>query len=1099
MITSHPSRLVPSGTARAPTEVSRMPRPRSLRSPRTTRRRSRRTLSVALGAVVLALPLASLVAAPPALANSTLPIIEDFEGSVPLTDASPGIFTFHGDDASNPPLTVVAAADRPGAGADNHALDVPYTITSYGGFSDNLTAPENWSGYQGFSFWVKGSNTGQRVEYEIKDGGSDGEHAELWQAFFMDDSAGWKQVQTPFSDLVKRGDYQPPDSPQDGVLSLTSMWGLAVNLPAASTGHLVFDDFAVYGQATPRVAPVRPTTLVDNGGSVSVPVRITTPDGSALSEPVTVSYVVSGGTAVAGRDFRATRGTLTFPAGSKSGSTQSLRVVTLDNATASESKSITVTLTSDDATVSRTTPIVVINAHGLAYQDASLPIAQRVDDLMARMDLAEKVGQMTQAERAAVGDGTDITKYLLGSLLSGGGSVPAQNTAAGWADMVDGYQTQALSTPLQIPLIYGVDSVHGHNNLTNATLFPHNIGIGATHDPAIAYQEGVVTATETRATGVPWAFAPCVCVSRDPRWGRSYEAYSEDPALVQQLETVIDGLQGDGDLTKNTAVLATAKHFLGDGGTAYGSGSGDYTIDQGITYTTQAQLNALYLSPYVTAVNKGVGTVMPSYSSLQILGKDAAPIKMHARGDMITGVLKNKLGFKGFVISDYAAIDQIGPDYTSDIKISINAGLDMIMVPNDYIRFVNGLTTLNGSGDVSTARIDDAVRRILTQKFELGLFEHPFADRTNADTIGSAAHRAIARQAVAESQVLLKNDAATLPIAKTGKIYVAGSASNDVGNQAGGWTLTWQGQSGAIPGGTSILKGIKQVAPGATVSWSKDASASTRGYNVGIVAVGDTPYAEGMGDVGVNGHTLQLSTADKAAVQKVCAAMTCVVLDVSGRPLDLTGIAPVADAVVASWLPGTEGAGVADVLFGDKPFTGRLPLTWYKAESQLPMDVGSPNYDPLFAYGWGLRTDTDARARLQQVRGELEVRPGTRAVVNAINAALANRYWNGDGSVKTADDLLPLLQKVATSMDDTATFGFAEQDAVVSVVRDVVQATIVAKGSTGMAVTAVLTSNAEHSLMTGAPGAAVRQLIQARVLAARISGPAARPAGGAVQ
>ena len=1054
---------------------------------------------MALGATVLALPLASLVAAPPAFADSTLPIVEDFEGTVPLTEASPGIFTFHGDDASNPPLSVVAAPDRPGAGSDNHALDVPYTITSYGGFSDNLTAAEDWSSYQGFSFWVKGTNTGQRIEYEIKDGGTDGEHSELWQAFFVDDSADWKQVQTPFSDLVKRGDYQPPSSPQDGVLSLTSMWGLAVNLPAASTGHLVFDDFGVYGRATANVTAGRPTTLVNAGDVALVPVRVTTPDGNPLQQPVTVRYTVTGTTATAGTDFRATSGQLTFAAGTRSGTAQNVRVVTLPNTSPSEAKTITVTLTSDDATVARTTPIVVVNAHDLPYLDASLPVDQRVDDLMARMDLAEKVGQMTQAERAAVGDGTDITKYALGSLLSGGGSVPAQNTAKGWADMVDGYQTQALSTPLQIPLIYGVDSVHGHNNLVGATLFPHNIGMGATRDPDLAYQEGVVTATETRATGVPWAFAPCVCVTRDPRWGRSYEAYSEDPALVQQLETVIDGLQGDGDLAKNTAVLATAKHFLGDGGTTYGSSTtGNYTIDQGVTYTTQAELNALYLAPYVTAVNKGVGTVMPSYSSLQILGKDAAPIKMHARGDMITGLLKNKLGFKGFVISDYAAIDQIGPDYTQDIQISINAGLDMIMVPNDYVRFTTGLTSLADNGGVPASRIDDAVRRILVQKFELGLFEKPFADRTNASTIGSADHRAVARQAVAESQVLLKNDANTLPLSKTGKIYLAGSASNDVGNQSGGWTLTWQGQSGDVPGGTSIAKGMKQVAPNARVTWSRDASASMRGYDVGVVAVGDTPYAEGMGDVGVNGHTLQLSVADKAAVQKVCAAMACVVLDVSGRTLDLTGIAPLARAVVASWLPGTEGAGVADVLFGDKPFTGRLPVTWFKAESQLPMDVGAANYDPLYAYGWGLRTDA-ARTRLQQVRDAVEVRRGTGSAVTALNAALAARNFNADGSVARPDDVLPLLVQASVALSDTTKYSFTERDDVVSVIRDLAQAAIVAKGSSGMAATAALTSNAEHALMSDAAGDAARGLVQARNVALKIKVVTPRPAGGAIQ
>jgi glycosyl hydrolase family 3 len=286
----------------------------------------------------------------------------------------------------------------------------------------------------------------------------------------------------------------------------------------------------------------------------------------------------------------------------------------------------------------------------------------------------------------------------------------------------------------------------------------------------------------------------------------------------------------------------------------------------------------------------------------------------------------------------------------------INAGLDMIMVPNQYVTFENDLTSLVNSGDIPTSRIDDAVRRILTEKFALGLFEHPFADRSNIDAIGSPAHRAVARQAAAESQVLLKNAHNVLPLSRSAKIYVAGSNADDTGNQSGGWTLTWQGQSGTIPGATSILAGMRQDAPGATITYSQDASAPTDGYKLGVVVVGEKPYAEGQGDIGNNGHTLQLSVADRNAVDTVCAAMKCAVLVVSGRPLDITGIVPEADAVVASWLPGSEGEGVADVLFGLQPFTGRLPVTWFKAESQIPINVGDKNYDPLFPYGWGLQT-----------------------------------------------------------------------------------------------------------------------------------------------
>ena len=1047
----------------------------------------RRGVSAVVAVVVMALSLlAAVVLSVQASAQTgPLPMVEDFEGSTPITTGAPGIFAFGGDATSTPALAVVAAADRPGAGADNHALDLPYAVTSYGGFSDDLAAPQSWVAYAGFSFWVKGTGSGQKVEYEIKDGGADGEHSELWQGFFTDATAGWQQIQEPFGDLVRRADYQPPGGPTDGVLDLTSMWGFAVNLPTAS-GHLVFDDFAVYGAATPSVSASTGTALVTVGQTVQIPVTVTTPGGDPTSVPVTVDYSLGGGTAVAGTDFTASSGTLTFPIGTPSGTAQTISVVTLAGTPASESKDIAITLTATGATLRGASPTVVINAHGLPYLDKSRPVAARVADLMSRMTTADKVGQMTQAERAAVGDGSDITKYRLGSLLSGGGSVPTPNTATGWANMIDAYQTQALSTPLQIPIIYGIDSVHGDNNLAGATLFPHNIGIGASRDPALAHQEGIVTATETRSTGIPWAFAPCVCVTRDPRWGRSYESFGEDPALVSQMETIITGLQGNGALSKNTSVLATAKHFLGDGGTKYGSSTtGDYTIDQGVTYVTQRQLDVLYLAPFKTAVKDGVGSVMPSYSSLQILGKDAAPIKMHARADQITGVLKDQLGFKGFVISDYAAIDQISPDYLNDVKIGVNAGLDMIMVPNDYPTFIADLTSLNASGDVTSARIDDAVKRILTQKFALGLFDHPFADRSNAATIGSAAHRAVARTAAAESQVLLKNADNLLPLAKTAKVYVAGSAADNVGNQSGGWTLTWQGQSGDVPGGTSILAGIKQVAPNASVTYSLDASAPTAGSQVGIVAVGDTPYAEGMGDIGVNGHTMELSTADRNAIDTVCAAMKCVVLDVSGRPLDLTGVVPQADAVVASWLPGSEGEGVADTLFGNKPFTGRLPVTWMKAESQLPMDVGDKYYDPLYPYGWGLRTDSE-RARLQAVRDQLEGHTGNGAALGALNRALAAKNWGRDGSAVNATTMLPILRRVAVAMANPARYPFVQQNLVVSIARDLAQIAIVAHGSGAMTATAGLTANGEHFVMSNQPVQAVDAFAKARAVALKV-------------
>ena len=453
---------------------------------------------------------------------------------------------------------------------------------------------------------------------------------------------------------------------------------------------------------------------------------------------------------------------------------------------------------------------------------------------------------------------------------------------------------------------------------------------------------------------------------------------------------------------------------------------------------------------------------------------------MHARGDMITGVLKQKLGFKGFVISDYAAIDQISPDYMYDVKTAINAGVDMVMVPNNYTTFISDLTSLVNSGDVPMSRVDDAVRRILTQKFRLGLFDHPFADTSNADTIGSPAHRAIARQAAAESQVLLKNSHGALPLAAGSKVYVAGSNADDEGNQSGGWTLTWQGQSGAIPGATSILGGLREDAPTDDITYSQDASAPTSGYDEGVVVVGETPYAEGMGDVGNNGHTLQLSAADRQAVDRVCGAMKCVVMVVSGRPLDVTGVSSEADALVASWLPGSEGEGVADVLTGAKPFTGRLPVTWAKAESQIPINVGDKSYDPLYPYGWGLRTDV-TRTRLQTLRTQLASDPAAAGVVSGLDAALAPGNWKGTRAVDP-DAVLAGLQSAANAAAGS-TLTFAQRDTLVSGARDLVQAKVAADGSDAMTRTAKLTASAEHQLMADYPGKAMVSLIKAYALA----------------
>ncbi len=620
----------------------------------------------------------------------------------------------------------------------------------------------------------------------------------------------------------------------------------------------------------------------------------------------------------------------------------------------------------------------LIKQTGAPYQNANLPVGQRVEDLLSRMTLEEKIGQMTQTERGAVtGDPTLVSTWLLGSVLSGGGSVPTPNTPTAWADMVDTFQSHALQTRLQIPIVYGVDSVHGHGNLYGATVFPHNVGLGATRDPKLVEKIEHVVAEETRATGPQWAFAPCVCVARDERWGRTYESFSENPYLVAQFTNAIRGFQGNGstDLARPDRVLATAKHFAGDGDTEYNPSANGYKIDQGITVTNRQDFLTYDLQPYIPAVKQyNTGTVMPSFSSIDWTEDGVGnPIKMHGNHELITDVLKGSLDFDGFVISDWEGIHQLPGDWPTQVRTGVNAGIDMFMEPNTAKSFEDTLLAEVNAGRVSMSRIDDAVGRILTKKFELGLFEHPYTDRRNLDKVGSAQHRELARQAVAESQVLLTNHDGLLPLKKNSKVYVAGRNADDIGNQAGGWTLSWQGASGQhrIPGNT-ILDGIHKVAPNAQVTYSKDGSAPTAGSDVAIVVVGETPYSEGFGDVGgpqwgydpEDGGVLRepksmdLQPGDAAVIDKVCGAISkCVVLVVSGRP---QVIAPAQmskiDALVASWLPGSQGEGVADVVFGNKPFTGKLSHTWPASASQEPINVGDANYSPAFPYGWGLST-----------------------------------------------------------------------------------------------------------------------------------------------
>jgi beta-glucosidase len=589
------------------------------------------------------------------------------------------------------------------------------------------------------------------------------------------------------------------------------------------------------------------------------------------------------------------------------------------------------------------------------YLDMNQPTAVRVDDLVARMTLEEKIGQMTQIEKNSIQPG-DITEFYIGSILSGGGGSPEENSVAGWSEMITTFQEEALATRLGIPLIYGVDAVHGHGNLYGATIFPHQIGLGATRNPDLVRQIGQATAKEMLATGIPWNFAPVIAVPQDIRWGRTYEAYAEDTALVTELGLAYKaGLQMFPDNYvpapgQTLYTLATPKHYLGDGGTVYGSSTeSTYKLDQGDMVLDEADMRRLFLPPYQAAVADGAMSIMPSYSSWQ-------GTKMHAHEYLLTDVLKGELGFPGFVISDWAAINQIDFDYTVAVATSINAGVDMNMVPFDHKVFINTMMRAIESGDISMERIDDAVRRILTVKFALGLFDHPLPDPDLAQLVGADEHRELARQAVRESLVLLTNNNGVLPLAKDmPRIHVAGQGADDIGIQSGGWTITWQGTTGDILPGTTILEGIQAaVSPDTAVVY--DPAGEFEGTaDIAIVVVGEFPYAEGVGDKA----DLSLPQRDIDLIQEVGAkSEQMVVIILSGRPLVITEQLPLADAWIAAWLPGSEGQGIADVLFGDTPFTGKLPFTWPRSMDQLPFNFESLPTEgcqaPLFPYGYGL-------------------------------------------------------------------------------------------------------------------------------------------------
>ena len=613
-----------------------------------------------------------------------------------------------------------------------------------------------------------------------------------------------------------------------------------------------------------------------------------------------------------------------------------------------------------------------------------------VEKLVASMSLAEKVGQMTQVEKFSISP-DEVAEHGIGSVLSGGGGNPEPNTPQAWTDMVTAYQDGALRSRLGVPLLYGVDAVHGHTNVCGATIFPHNIGLGATGDPELVRRVARVTAEELIATGVRWDFAPPVSVPQDIRWGRTMEAYSEDPALVTELGVAfLRGLQDAGatGLAHPRAVLGCVKHFIADGGTYWGSAgsgvdSGDaeamseerqrtleehenqfgemyehgrwgQRIDQGNATISEDELRRLHLPPYLAALENGARTIMVSLSSWQ-------GVKLHGHRYLLTDLLKGELGFDGFLVSDWLAVEYIDPDYTTAVATGINAGLDMVMVPHDWRKFMAAVIESVESGVIPIERIDDAVMRILRVKEEVGLFAGVGPDPALIPSFGSAEHRAVAREAVAKSVVLLKNDG-SVPLPKDSRrVHVAGRAADDVGLQCGGWTIEWRGLPGGDIPGTSLLEAIHAtVGEAAEVRFDPDGHFDGEDAAVGIVVVAEPPYAEMTGDRA----DLTLPPEDIALIERVRAQCdTLIGVVYSGRPLLITDQLHHFDALLAAWLPGSEGAGVADVLFGDMPFSGRLPVAWPRHAGQIPLVAleASPQ-GPLWPRGYGLEAPSGTMA-----------------------------------------------------------------------------------------------------------------------------------------
>ena len=677
-------------------------------------------------------------------------------------------------------------------------------------------------------------------------------------------------------------------------------------------------------------------------------------DNGLRDTPVTYSLesAATHGTATVNAD-----GTATYsPDSGYSGSDSfSYTVVDTDGDSATATVSISIAPDSSASTWPAVNSVVTEDV------DAAVAI------ILADMTLAEKVGQMVQAEISQVTP-AQVRDYNLGSVLNGGGSWPngKNSSLADWVSLADSLYQASTDTSdggVGVPVIWGTDAVHGHNNVIGATIFPHNIGLGATNNPSLMRQIGEATALEVAATGIDWVFAPTLAVVRNDSWGRTYEGYSEDPEIVKAYAgEIVTGLQGDAsDRFGPAHVIATAKHFIGDGGTQNG-------VDQGNTVVTEAELRDIHGQGYFTALAAGAQTVMASYNSWN-------GSKLHGNDYLLTDVLKQQMGFDGFVIGDWNGHGQVPGCGDTQCAQAIMAGVDMIMVPYAWQEFIANTIAQVESGTLPLSRIDDAVTRILRVKLRAG-----FADKVkpsarthanNSALIGAAAHRAIARQAVRESLVLLKNSDNLLPLAPNTNVLVAGSGANDIGQQSGGWTITWQGTGNSnsnFPGATSIYAGIESTvtAAGGTARLRANGSFSGTAPDVAIVVFGESPYAEGVGDL----TSLEYQPGNKSDLALLQSLrdqdIPVVSIFLTGRPLWVNAELNASNAFVAAWLPGTEGAGVADVIFKtpagatNHEFSGKLSFSWPNSANQFALNRNDSSYDPLFVYGFGLSyQDTD--------------------------------------------------------------------------------------------------------------------------------------------